>query len=257
VASLGPNAQDVPVVKAGGRGDGAEDDAALLALFSSITARENRDLARRLDASPELVGRSIRIGASRQGPPDYFLVAIGHHVYAGDTALHVAAAAHHPAAAELLVGRGADVRARNRRGAEPLHYAADGSPGAERWDPSAQRLVIALLAKAGADPNAFDKSGVAPLHRAVRTRSSEAVTVLIETGADPRLRNKSGSTPLHLAVQTTGRSDAGSDAAKEEQRRIIAVLLEHGASPTDADAKGTTAAAAASSEWIRELLAAG
>jgi len=74
------------------------------------------------------------------------------------------------------------------------------------------------------------------------------------SGADPKLMNQSGSTPLHLAVQNTGRSDAGSDAAKDEQARIIAVLLEHGASPTDPDAKGNTVAAAASSDWIRHLL---
>lgn len=175
-------------------------------------------------------------------------------MYAGYTALHIAAAAHRRELAESLCTRGADVRARNRRGAEPLHYAADGSPGVEHWDPEAQRDVVAYLIEAGADPNALDKSGVAPLHRAVRTRSSKAVSALIDNGADPRLTNKSGSTPLHLAVQNTGRSDSGSKQAKDEQGRIIALLLEHGASPTDADAHGRTVAAAASSDWIRELL---
>jgi ankyrin repeat protein len=95
---------------------------------------------------------------------------------------------------------------------------------------------------------------VAPLHRAVRTRCSAAVRALIDGGAAPQLKNKSGSTPLHLAVQNTGRSDSGSAAAKDEQGRVIAVLLEHGASPTDADANGKTVAAAASSDWIRDLL---
>jgi hypothetical protein len=236
------------------RPGGDPDDAALLALFGAITSRDHRDIGRRLDSSRELVARPVRIGASRHGPDGYFLVAIRHYVYAGDTALHIAAAAHQRGTAELLVGKGADVRARNRRGAEPLHYAADGSPGAEYWDPAAQRDVIAYLSEAGADPNAFDKSGVAPLHRAVRTRSSEAVSALIMNGANPKLMNKSGSTPLHLAVQNTGRSDSGSGAAKDEQARIIAVLLEHGASPTDADAKGKTVAAAASSDWICHLL---
>ena len=114
--------------------------------------------------------------------------------------------------------------------------------------------MVARLIRAGADPNALDKSGVAPLHRAVRTRCSAAVGTLIENGADPRLINKSGSTPLHLAVQNSGRSDSGSEAAKDEQSRIITLLLGHGASPTDADAKGKTVAAAASSDWIRQLL---
>ena len=66
--------------------------------------------------------------------------------------------------------------------------------------------------------------------------------------------NKNGSTPLHLAVQSIGRSDSGSASAKEEQGRINARLIEHGASPTDADANGKTLAAAACSDWIRDLL---
>ena len=241
------------VAKTGGRRDDS-DDGPLLALFRAIASRDHLEIARWLDSARGLATRRILIGASRQGSDAYFLVAIRHHVYRGDTALHIAAAAHQREVAESLVAKGADVRSRNRRGAEPLHYAADGSPGTEEWDPDAQRDVVAYLIEAGADPNALDKSGVGPLHRAVRTRSSGAVSALIENGADPRAMNKSGSTPLHLAVQNTGRSDSGSDAAKDEQGRIIAVLLEHGASPTDADAKGKTVAAAASSDWIRSLL---
>ncbi len=242
------------MTKTGGRRDGS-DDGDLLALFNVIAARKHPEIARRLDSSPGLASSPIRAGASRQDPATYFLVPIRHYVYAGDTALHIAAAAHQRELAESLVTSGADVRARNRRGAEPLHYAADGSPGAEHWDPEAQRDVITYLIDAGADPNALDKSGVAPLHRAVRTRSSKAVSALIENGADPRLMNKSGSTPLHLAVQNTGRSDSGSNQAKDERGRIIALLLERGARPTDADANGKTVAAAASSDWIRDLLA--
>ena len=196
----------------------------------------------------------MTVGASRADPDTYFLATIRHHVYAGDTALHVAAATHHRAAVELLVRAGADARARNRRGAEPIHYAADGRPGTDRWDPVAQAEVIALLIEAGADPDAMDASGVAPLHRAVRTRASLAVRALIDRGADARLPNRSGSTPLHLAVQSTGRSGAGSDSAKDEQRRIVALLLEHGAHPTDTDANGITVVARATSGWIRALL---
>ena len=140
-----------------------------------------------------------------------------------------------------------------RRGAEPLHYAADGRPGAGDLDLDAQREVICYLIAAGAGPDAIDNSGVAPLHRAVRTRSAAAVSALIDRGADPLLRNKSGSAPLHLAVQQTGKRNAGSQAAKQEQHQIIVLLLGHGASGTDLDAVGTTAAAAASSGWIRQL----
>jgi len=230
------------------------EDGALLALFGSIASREHLGITRWLDDVPGLATHPILVGASRQDPESYFLPAIHHYVYAGDTALHVAAAAHQRDLAESLVGRGADVRARNRRGAEPLHYAADGHPGADYGDRDGQGELIVYLIEAGADPDAMDKSGVAPLHRAVRTRSSDAVSALIDNGADPRLMNKSGSTPLHLAVQNTGKSNSGSDAAKDEQRRIIALLREHGASPADVDARGKTVAAAASSDWIRQLL---
>jgi ankyrin repeat protein len=241
------------VAKTGRRRDGS-DDGALLALFGAIASGDELEIERRLNSSRDLASCPIDIGASREDAQTYFLAAIRHYVYAGDTALHITAAAHQRELAESLVSRGADVRARNRRGAEPLHYAADGRPNAEEWDPVAQREVIAYLVEAGADPNALDKSGVAPLHRAVRTRCSAAVSALIENGADPLLMNKSGSTPLHLAVQNTGKSGSGSGAAKDEQGRIIAALLERGASPTDADANGKTVAAAASSDWIRDLL---
>ncbi len=56
---------------------------------------------------------------------------------AGDTALHIAAAAYRTDLAQRLVAAGADVRARNRRGAEPLHYAATGAPGSAGGTPEA------------------------------------------------------------------------------------------------------------------------
>ncbi len=230
------------------------DDGDLLALFGAIASRDDDGIARRLKSGRGLASRPIQIGASRQDPRTYFLAPIRHYVYRGDTALHIASAANRPELTQSLIAMGAEVRARNRKGAEPLHYAADGSPGAKYWDRIAQREVIGYLVEAGADPNAFDKSGVTPLHRAVRTRSSEAVSALIENGADPRLMNKSGSSPLHLAVQNTGKSGSGSEVAKEEQGRIIALLLEWGASASDADENGKTVAAAASSDWIRQLL---
>jgi len=231
---------------------GSDDfEDSLLALFGAISSHDHVGAVRMLDQAPSLVTLALRVGASRQDPRPYFLDPIRHYVYAGDTALHVAAAANDRGLAESLVGRGAAVRAHNRRGAEPLHYAADGGPGA---DSNAQRELISFLIDAGADPDAFDKSGVAPLHRAVRDRCSGAVSALVDKGAYPLLMNRRGSTPLHLAVQNTGKSHSGSDAAKEEQCRIIVFLLEHGASPSDLDAKGKTVADAAMSDWIRQLL---
>ena len=79
-----------------------------------------------------LLRRAVRRGRYSPGASAFFFVEIAHYLYVGDTALHMAAAAFRRPVAELLVVHGADCRAKNRRGAEPLHYAAD----ANRWDPS-------------------------------------------------------------------------------------------------------------------------
>jgi len=208
------------------------------------------EVARALDRKPALATTAVRTGATRETGAEFFIQAIRHYIYAGDTALHVAAAAFRRDVAELLVKHGADCRARNRRGAEPLHYAAD----ANRSDPHPQAETIAYLISVGADPNARDNSGVAPLHRAVRTRSAAAVRALLDGGADVRQPNKAGSMPLHLAVQTTGRGGSGSPEAREQQAKIISLLLEGGARLPDRDGRGRTALQAASTEWTRAAL---
>jgi ankyrin repeat protein len=143
----------------------------------------------------------------------------------------MAAAAHRQSIVTELMAMGVDARARNRRGAQPLHYAADGMPGSANWDPAAQsETVIALLA-AGADPNAVDRGGAGPLHRAVRNRCTPAVRALLEGGADARRPSGSGSTPMQLAHWTTGRGGSGSPAARVERKEIVRLLIEHGAEP--------------------------
>jgi hypothetical protein len=201
--------------------DGA---AALRNLIDAIAEGETARALDLLAADPGLAQVRVEGGATRTEAVANYLTAIPHYIYAGDTALHVAAAAHQAKVAERLIELGADVRARNRRGAEPLHYAADGAPDGPTWRPAAQAETIALLVAAGADPNALDKSGVAPLHRAVRTRCAAAVEALLAAGADASLKNSGGSTPMSLATRQTGRGGSGSPAAKSQQREIIALL---------------------------------
>jgi ankyrin repeat protein len=232
------------------------DDADLLAFFQVIALGDIAEISRMLATSGDRIAlQAIRRGSSRQDSTTYFLDLIRHHVYAGDTGLHIAAAAYQRGPAHLLIRHGAPVRARNRRGAEPLHYAADGMPSGPRWAPDAQREVIASLVANGADPDACDKRGVAPIHRAVRTRCAAAVEALLESGADPNLPNRSGSTPLHLAVQNTGRGGSGAASAREQQVQIIELLLRGGARTTDITANGKTVEAAATSAWVRDLFA--
>jgi hypothetical protein len=229
-------------------------DAALWALLRAIASRDRPKTSQLLRESPLLARRPLEVGATRKRASAWFFREISHYVYAGDTPLHVAAAACQRDVAEDLVSSGANVGARNRRGAEPLHYAADGNPESEAWDPDGQYAIVEFLIAAGANPNAEDKSGVAPLHRAVRTRCTAAVRALLMNGADARRRNRSGSTPLHLAVQNTGRGGSGSTAARDEQARIIRLLLDNGARASDKDSTGRSATDCVKTDWIRALL---
>src|SRR5947209_5995251 len=96
-------------------------DSALQALIRAIAA-DPAAASRLLAASPALARARVVDGATRQAAKEHYLDEIAHYVYAGDTALHVAAAGYRDVLARKLIASGADARARNRRGAEPLHY---------------------------------------------------------------------------------------------------------------------------------------
>jgi hypothetical protein len=237
-------------LKRTGKGASTGEDARLVELFRSMASGDIARALQMLAASPVLATARASVGASADSAEPFFLTEIAHYFYAGDTALHIAAASHDPRMAVHLIGLGAAPSGRNRRGAEPLHYAAD----ANRENAPAQGKTVACLCAAGADPNALDKSGVAPLHRAVRTRGAAAVQALLAAGANPRLKNGSGSTPLHLAVQNTGRGGTGNASSVERQKNIIALLLEHGAVATDTDGRGRSVVDRATAPWIRSML---
>jgi hypothetical protein len=194
------------------------------ALVEAIAAGDEALALDLLERTPELARHAAQEGATRGDSAPHFLAAIGHYLYAGDTPLHIAAAAHAPALVRRLLAHGADVHARNRHGAAPIHYAADGAPGTPRWNGEAQAETIACLLAAGADPNDADPRGVTPLHRAVRTRSAAAVRALLAAGADPGRRNRNGSTPVDLTRHNTGRSGSGGAEAKVELVAIVALL---------------------------------
>ena len=199
-------------------------DRALNALFRVIVQRDGTELVRSLQENPALARAALKSGATRQAEKDTFLTEILHYVYGGDTALHVAAAAHWPEGIKALLEAKADVSARNRHGQTPLHYACAGGPNLPGWDPQAQATSIQTLLGAGADPNATARGEITPLHTAVRNRCSLAVEALLRGGAHSAVKNKRGSTPAHFATVSSGRGGTGSAHAKAEQAKIAALL---------------------------------
>lgn len=202
----------------------ANPDPALTGLMAAIIAKDSIAVGEIIAVSPELAVASLNAGATRVQAKEFFVDAIKRYIVAGDTALHIAAAAYEAGIAQKLIAAGANLRARNRHGEEPLHAAACGHPGSQSWNPIAQAATIACLVEAGADPNAMNKFGVAPLHKAVRTRCALAVRTLIKCGANPALPNKNGSTPMLLARLNTGKNGSGSPEAKAQQQEIVRIL---------------------------------
>jgi hypothetical protein len=202
-------------------------DRALISLMRAIGDGSATSVAPSLATTPELATARLGGGGTKAAASEFFLRERLLQIYAGDTALHVAAAAYDVAVARELVGAGADIRARNRRGAEPLHAATTGGPGSEVWDPRRQAAIVRYLLGAGADLEATAAGGVTPLHRAVRNRCTAAVRVLLEAGADPHRQNDSGSTAVDLAQVTSGRGGTGTPEAKVEQSKIVALLDQY------------------------------
>src|SRR6266850_6243243 len=204
----------------------------------------------------ELLKSDLGLAKRGAGEEERYESRIAHWIYAGDTALHVAAAGYRVEIAGMLLAAGADSgSAKNRRCSQPLHYAADGYLDNPFWNGRRQVAMIRLLLKAGANIDAQDKNGATPLHRAVRTRCAAAVKCLLVAGGNPTIRNKPGSTPFHLAVQNTGRGGSGAEKARAAQREIIRTFLERGISPGLKDGKGKSVSEWAKSDWIREILA--
>jgi hypothetical protein len=193
-------------------------------LLIAIANQEHKVAANLLDAVPSLA----TAGLVRRD--EFFLAERFAQIYEGDTALHAAGFSYDRETARDLVARGADIRARDRRGAEPLHAAAIGIPGSTTWDPARQRDVVLYLIEAGAAPNAVAAGGVTPLHRAVRNRSSAAVEALLRAGADPRLQNEHGSTASDLA-----RGRLGTVGRVRQWRRPNNELLSNCSRPTRRD----------------------
>ncbi len=111
----------------------------------------------------------------------------------------------------LLVGKGADPKARDSAGKTPL-LRSIGS-----W-PETSPEVLQFLLQHGARVNDLDDEGQSPLLAAAGLGLRATAQLLLAHGADPRLMNKNGKSAWMLAAQ---RND----------RPLLELLEQHGAQP--------------------------
>ena len=179
----------------------------------------------------------------------------------GSTLLHHAAAFGGLDVMELLIDKGADVNAKNRRAAMPLHWAIHDaakvrlliSRGAqvnarqvEGRTPLYQATVLGgglpvvrVLLERGADPNIPILIGQTPLRAAALRGDVDAMLLLIEKGANVNAKNGAGETPL-MAAATTGNAKA------------VRLLLEKGADATVRSKRNETALGDAATSGVLE-----
>jgi ankyrin repeat protein len=143
----------------------------------------------------------------------------------GDAPLSVAPNAK---IATMLIERGANVNAVNKRGVSALWLAAKGG----RED------VVVVLLRAGANVKRADKNRHAPLSVAAKAKIA---TMLIERGANVKALNQWGQSALWLAAMG-GRAD------------VVEVLLHARTDVNQADKNGVTPIGVAANEAVAMML---
>ncbi|OAB82242.1 ankryin [Wolbachia endosymbiont of Laodelphax striatellus] len=107
-----------------------------------------------------------------------------------ETPLHIAVRYVHKEVAELLLNKGANVNAVERRKWTPLHTAVK----------SGKVEVAELLLDRGANVNAVDNLDMTPLHFALKYNREELVRLLLDRGANVNAVDKKGRTPLSIVA---------------------------------------------------------
>ncbi len=140
----------------------------------------------------------------------------------------------------LLLEFGADVKAKDAGGHNPLYRAANGQGS----DEEEGRAAVELLIAHGANVNEVSGvGGMTPLHMSARRGTAKIAEALLNAGADIEARDKSGETPLRRAVNC-------------DKEQVVGLLLSRGANPRSMDKKGSTPIDSARSENVRKLIAA-
>ncbi|EDQ89256.1 uncharacterized protein MONBRDRAFT_32459 [Monosiga brevicollis MX1] len=111
-----------------------------------------------------------------------------------NTPLHFACQFGHDEEVEMLLGHGADVKAKAIDGETPLHKACGCENGAAE--------VVEKMLEHGVDANAKKQDGQTPLHAACAayTASRKSIHQLLRHGADPDTSDLTGTRPVDLLL---------------------------------------------------------
>jgi ankyrin repeat protein len=134
--------------------------------------------------------------------------------------------------ARLLIERGANINAKLADGRTPVYQAASLGNGIP---------MLRLLLERGANPDARTITGTTPLMVASGRDNVEAMRLLIGKGADVNAQNAAGATPL-MAAAAAGSVDG------------VRLLLEKGADPNVATKRNHTALADAATTGVEETV---
>ena len=223
-------------------------DPKLAALILAARAGDSKSVGKMIAANPELLNAKDKTG---------------------NTPLHHATGFGNLATMKVLLERGADVNAGNRRRSTPLLWSlhdeakvrlllahganvnaktVDGRSAIYQAASMGNAVsVLRLLLESGANPNEKTLTGMMPLIAASRG-NVDAMRLLIEKKADVSAKNAAGGTAL-MAAASTGRPDA------------VRLLLAKGADPNARTKRNESAladaATAGNEEVVRLLLDAG
>ncbi|EKJ76554.1 hypothetical protein FPSE_03314 [Fusarium pseudograminearum CS3096] len=118
----------------------------------------------------------------------------------GTSILYLAACCNSSQVVQILIDRGADVAATNRKGFTPLHVARNAD-------------IARILIQSGAVVDARANDGRTPLHLAADSDILEVIDILLDMGATVDARDEMDFTPLHSACGS---------GCQEAARRLIA-----------------------------------
>lgn len=137
-----------------------------------------------------------------------------------------------------LIDRGADVNATDRTGQSALMWAtAENTPD-----------QVQLLIERGAHIDHRDHDGMTALNHCVESAQTDMAGLLLQHGADPNLGNQQGRTPLHTLAQHNiihAVHNRRGTYSTETQQKMATALLDAGANPIKRDIEGDTPLAVA------------